>query len=365
MDRAKQLHFLLSEDLGEYVFNPLRPDGLAFSDPNSDFQIEIRSKRESGSFPNGFDNLKIRAKVSREATPEQIDFVEALIEKRYLNTHGTIKKLPYVLDGEEVIDTSGRVAEGYRPTLDMLPGDLQQLVCCVDRHLRERVIRFVQLLRWQQNAFGPTEILRERSRPPEIYWKTGHKHYHLAPLPRQDPITITGDPSGGLLWGQDARQDFCSLWTDETAQEPLGHQLLREARHIRQQNSRGALLIAYSALEVGLKQHISASAPDATWLAMNVPSPPVSKILKEYLPQLHKGKPNFKNWGAIKKELETVNVFANDRNRLAHRGETLKGSLEDYLTLTENFLYAFDVFEGREWAKSRVSYHFRKALDWS
>ena len=365
MDGAKQLHFLLSKDLDGYVFNPHRPDGLSFSDPESDFQIEIRSKNESGSFRDGYDNLTVRSKVSRDASPDQIYFVEALIEGRYLSTHGAIKKLPYILDGKEMIDSSGKVSKGYSPTWDMLPVDLNQLGKDVDRYLRERTIRFVQLLRWQQNALGPTEILRESSQSPVIYWKTGHEHYHLAPLPRQGVITIIGGASGGLRWGQEPNDDFVKLWADETAQEPLGYQLLREAKHIQHQNHRSALLIAYSALEVGLKQHISACVPDATWLAMHAPTPSIHDILKDYLPQLHNEKPSFKNWGAIKNELKTVIEFTKDRNRLAHRGEPLKGSLQDYLALTENLLYAFDVFEGREWAKSRVSYGFRKALDWN
>ena len=364
MDGTKQIHFLLTEHLDGYVFNPALPGGLSFDDPKRDFKILIRSENESGSYYDGHNNLKIRSTVARSASQEQIDFVEALIDGRYLSAHGAIKKLPYILDGRELIDSSGKILNGYSPTWDMLPEDLCTLGKEVDRYLREKTIRFVQLLRWQQNAFGPPEILRETQPSPIIYWKTEHENYHLAPLPRQGDRIQLCDASG-LHWGQDVHNGFAKLWASEAMREPLGHQLLREAKFIQNQNRRSALLIAYSALEVGLKQHICACVPDASWLAMHSPAPPISKILKDYLPQLHKENSNFQKWGKITNEIKTVRNFTEDRNRLAHRGEPLAGSLQDYLTLTENLLYAFDVLEGREWAKSRVSNNFRNTLGWN
>lgn len=360
----RQLHFLLLNRLDGYVFNPIRKDGLTFNAPNDSFRITIHSKNEPGSFGEGYDSLEMRVTTSCEATDAQIEFVEALIAKTYLSHLGVLKKLP-LLDGERVlIDANGKITKGYSPTWDMLPDDLRELGQQVDTFLREVSERFMQLLRWQQKADGPVAIFEERARSPVIYWKTTQDQYHLAPLPKQEPIVIIGDPSGGLKWDEGYEKDFKHLWSDEGAREPLGHQLLREALEVRHQNSRSALLIAYSALEVGLKQHISECAPDAAWLAMFSPSPPLLKMLRDYLPQLHSDKPSFTNWKDAKKLLNKVNGFTEDRNRLAHRGETIVGSLDEYLTITSDLLYAFDVFEGREWAKSKVSRSFRATMKW-
>lgn len=94
------------------------------------------------------------------------------------------------------------------------------------------------------------------------------------------------------------------------------------------------------------------------------PSPPLLKMLRDYLPQLHRDNPSFTNWKDTKKLLNKVNSFTEDRNRLAHRGEAIVGFLNEYLTITSDLLYAFDVFEGHEWAKAKVSPSFRAAMKW-
>ena len=59
-----------------------------------------------------------------------------------------------------------------------------------------------------------------------------------------------------------------------------------------------------------------------------------------------------------------VENFTKDRNRLAHRGESIEGSINNYLRITEDLLFAFDVFEGHSWAKTRVSNRFGELLGW-
>ncbi|TYB84398.1 hypothetical protein [Oceaniovalibus sp. ACAM 378] len=116
---------------------------------------------------------------------------------------------------------------------------------------------------------------------------------------------------------------------------------------------------------MGAKQHIGACVPDALWLAENSPTPPLLKILKDYLPKIHDGNESFYNWSRIRPLLnKTITSFTEDRNRLAHRGEKIAGTLDDYLRLTENLMYAFDVFEGHDWAKDHVSKEFADKLGW-
>lgn len=42
-----------------------------------------------------------------------------------------------------------------------------------------------------------------------------------------------------------------------------------------------------SALETGIKTHISKLSPDTEWLLENLPSPPIDKIFKNYIPLLY------------------------------------------------------------------------------
>jgi hypothetical protein len=97
---------------------------------------------------------------------------------------------------------------------------------------------------------------------------------------------------------------------------------------------------------------------------MYAPTPPLFNILRDYLPKIHIGKQDFKEWNNIKPELGIIKKFVDDRNKLAHRGENTSESLDEYLRITEDLLYAFDVFEGHNWAKTRVSSRFGRLLGW-
>ncbi|TYB85535.1 hypothetical protein [Oceaniovalibus sp. ACAM 378] len=360
-----KIHFLLTERLDGYVFNPHRPEGLSFTDAATGVKIEIRADGEEGDFGFGHRNLKLRANISCDATERQVGFVESLLNERIIRPNETPITLPYFIDQREVIASDGEIAIGYSPTSDFLPTELQELCVFIGRELEENAVRFVQLLRWLVKAGGPVNV-RDRGVPCfSLYWKTTQEVYHSVPWPKQGPITIIDFGSGGLTWSDEDQQTLSRLWDTRNGQEPLAHQLLREAKGIVEHNSRSALLICYSALEVGIKQHISKCAPDAAWLAKYAPSPPLLKILKGYLPEIHRDKPDFENWAAIKLKLNLVNKFAEDRNKLAHSGESIAGSLNDYIRITEDLLFAFDVFEGHAWAKNRVSREFGKLLGWN
>lgn len=359
-----QIHFLLTERLEGYVFNPHRPDGLNFSDPAKGVEVGIKAGGNEDDFGFGHENLELQARTSCDATESQITFVDTLINERIIRPSDSPASLPYSINKKEVVSADGKIAKGYTPTSDFLPIDLQALCISKGEELEKHAVRFVQLLRWLEKAKGPVKV-SDRSDPRfGLYWKTTHEHYHSVPWPRQEAFTLRVDGFGGLTWSEEDQYTFSQLWHAESEHEPLGHQLLREARAIVEHNHRSALLICYSALEVGIKQHISNCAPAAGWLAMYSPTPPLFKMLRDYLPVFHAGKHAFKNWAKITPELKLITQFTEDRNKLAHRGETISGSLDDYLRITEDLLFAFDVFEGRNWAQTRVSRRFGELLDW-
>lgn len=357
-----QIHFLLSERLEGYVFNPHRPEGLSFTDEKTGVEIQIRASGGDGDYGYGHRDLKLLAKISCDATESQIGFVETLINERIVRPDETPIKLPYSLNRGEVVTSHGELAEGFSPTSDFLPTELQELCFSTGNELEKHAIRFVKLLRWLENANGPAAVREEKDPRFSLFWKTVQENYHSVPWPRQGSLTLP--MAAGLQWTGQNKQGFSELWQGDL-KEPLGHQLLREAKGIAEHNCRSALLICYSALEVGLKQHLGACAPEARWLVKWSPSPPISKVLTDYLPEIHARNQNFNNWDETMSPIKKLmNGFTEDRNRLAHRGEQIKGSLDDYLRLTENLLYAFDVFEGHDWAKNHVSKEFAEKLGW-
>lgn len=359
-----QIHFLLTERLDGYVFNPHRPEGLSFTDAATGVEIQIRACGEEGDFGFGHRNLELRVKTSCDATECQVCFLETLLNERIVEPDETPIELPYYINKNEVVTSEGEIAKGYSPTSDFLPTDLEELCISTGIELKEHAIRFIELLRWLEKANGPFKIWDSSDERFGLYWKTNQEHYHSVPWPKQGPLTAMLGGFGGLTWSAEDQQTLAQLWELGIAQEPLGHQLLREAKGIVEHNRRSALLICYSALEVGIKQHISKCAPDAAWLAMYAPTPPLFKILRDYLPKIHCGKQDFEKWVEISPQLKLITQFVEDRNKLAHRGESITGSLDDYLRITEDLLFAFDVLEGHTWAKTRVSRPFGKLLGW-
>jgi hypothetical protein len=158
------------------------------------------------------------------------------------------------------------------------------------------------------------------------------------------------------------------LWARIDVVEPLGHELLREAKAAILSSPRSALLIAASAIETGVKMHISKIVPDASWLVREVPSPPVHKMLRTYIPDLHQrhGKP-LADWQKLAPLFKVIGKLAEDRNILTHKGEITpraSANLPETLTVVSDMLYILDVLEGHEWAKGNVQHATRQKLGW-
>jgi len=147
--------------------------------------------------------------------------------------------------------------------------------------------------------------------------------------------------------------------------EPLGHELFLEAWELRSNNPRSALIIGMSAAEVGLKQCIGKLVPDAGWLANNVPTPPLDKLLSNYLPMLPAKlkiegrvlKPSKMIRSAIRKGIEA-------RNASVHIGtEPPKlPELKELLLAIRDLLYLLDFYCGFEWALDQIRDEVRQEM---
>lgn len=142
---------------------------------------------------------------------------------------------------------------------------------------------------------------------------------------------------------------------------------MREAKALECNSPRSSFLIATAALEVGVKAYVSHVSPDTSWLLSELPSPPISKILRAYVPELQKnhGRPlEYRN--KLRPWFNRVEGHATTRNRLIHTGKIkiTSGELNSYLQDVSDLLYLFDVLRGHEWAKQNLSYTLRNVLGW-
>jgi len=134
-------------------------------------------------------------------------------------------------------------------------------------------------------------------------------------------------------------------------EEPLGHALWREAWDQRHMSPRSAMLLGVAALEVGIKQFISAAVPDSTWLVEEAPSPPIERMLKEYLPRLPpqgKAPPD--------DVLKIVRTAVQARNRVVHSGKANFSyeTLEASLATIRDLLWKLDAERGFAWATDHL-----------
>jgi len=131
-------------------------------------------------------------------------------------------------------------------------------------------------------------------------------------------------------------------------------------------NRRAAFIIAFVAAEVGVKQfgsNQSASLSEA-WLLENLQSPPLDRLLREYLVPLT-GKKT-RSGHAVPPALATLfEKSMKTRNRLMHRGEEppSEEAVVKLLAGVNDLLYLLDWFAGHDWAFGCLSDDTRAAYE--
>ena len=137
---------------------------------------------------------------------------------------------------------------------------------------------------------------------------------------------------------------------EDGAKEPLGRQLFREAWSQRLANPRSALVIGVAAAEVGLKALIGTLIPAASWLAEEIQTPPLRKMLRDFLPSLPiRAKRSDGATISLPRELiRQVDKAAEHRNKVVHRGAPPPGRQEliNMLEAISDLLWMCDVYSG-------------------
>ena len=140
--------------------------------------------------------------------------------------------------------------------------------------------------------------------------------------------------------------------------EPLGHQLFREAWNHRMLRPRSALVIGVAAAEVGFKKLVGSLAPPAQWLVDSVQTRSLPDMLRKFLPSLPvRARFQGKTIRPPEKLIKILDEAVTRRNRLVHRGETSpKGKeLDGMLVAILDLLWICDLYVGHVWAQDHIS----------
>lgn len=296
---------------------------------------------------------------SYPATKDQLSFVSSFNKDRVMLRTADDIILPF----GELIAEDGAIDPHFTPTRNLCPSDIGSLLENVESELSSKANRILELLRWRQFCVAPVEVQSHGS----LYWKVGEGDYPFAPPKKHINREVTIQMMKGIHWSNEHSNDLQELWEREDCMEPLGHTLLREASMLALESPRSSILIMTAALETAVKMHISKISSDTAWLMQEIQSPPIFKILRDYIPQIHKKHGNeLKFWDNVKPSIKKVQNLIEVRNKVAHTGKIPNDaeSLETYLKVVSDFLYLMDVLDGHVWAKTLVSKELRKKLNW-
>lgn len=239
-----------------------------------------------------------------------------------------------------------RLEGGFPPPMRVMPAPFKFFVEAVTGTLHDEALRMLRLLRWR---FGIDQSHNPVKATLGWAWSSDEANW------RALPSDITARMSTHGFWRPEPEamailQELFNARRDE----PMAHSLLREAREqLEDGNIRSALVVGVAAVEIGLKHCIATIAPDTEYLMREIPQPPVTKLLVDYLPTLRlaasAGRHKLKS-----QVIETVRKAVQMRNSTVHGNRSTIDfeRVGDILGLAERLLSYFDACCGEEWALS-------------
>jgi hypothetical protein len=238
--------------------------------------------------------------------------------------------------------------EGVRmrlPPLSTFSESFRSFIQTVQEELHNFSVRTVSVLRWRENNLGPHDPIGTRG----LHWSLDGKFWHVAPNNITFRISVEG-PSQ-IISDQLRMEVEQMVRTGHRA--PLHHDVFREAWEQRSRNRRSALVIGMAAAELAMKHCIATLVPDAEWIATNLPTPPLVRMVREYLPRLPaRCTLNGQVKSLPKDVLDSLEKGVSIRNRLSHAGDSHLSNevMEDILGAVHDLLWLVDYYSGAQWA---------------
>ena len=271
--------------------------------------------------------------IANEILPEGAD--EWAVSSEYTGPNGTRIRLP---------GPSG------------FPESFQSFLASVHDELADYARRTISVLRWRANQLGPHDPISSRG----MAWSTDGIFWH--PAPAHHSVSVIAQSH--LRPSEEIHEDVRSLVAVGRT-GPLHHDLFREAWEQHYSNPRSAIVIGIAAAEIAVKKCITELVPEAEWLAINLPTPPLVRILAEYLPMLP-ARCLIDNRVVPPPEslLDCLRKGVTIRNQLSHAG-TASPSVDtvgEVLKAIHDLLWLLDFYSGNEWALKYVRPDTRSRL---
>ena len=358
--KTKKIRFMALGQIEGLMFNPGRPSGIRLhrSGRHALFASLIPMHPKDDPFGH---RRGLQAKVGRSYEADELlfRFIDSLNSGVFIPYDEMVIKLPHIgSGGRELIGRDGTLAKGYSLSWKHYPNDLKAICERASEELTLESQRFIKLLMWFFNIDHVHNPIRHIA----LYCNTRGRNYHVVSHPGQSG----GHWQNDVVWSETNADGFGPLWGGKS-EEPLGHELFREAGSLVHSAPRSALLMLVSALESAIKSYISDRLPGSQWLLAEVPSPPVPKMLRQFVPTLQPARAiNLSQWSGLKPILKSVTDLTEQRNRLTHRGimEVSTNELVSFKEDVSDVLYILDYLRGEDWAINNVRKKTCRALNW-
>jgi hypothetical protein len=237
--------------------------------------------------------------------------------------------------------------DGYMKYFNSFPDGVRTVTMQAFRDARGCLERVVKLIRWRRGILTDTKAMGQLR---GLKWSRERSVWRNAAF---DMAILSLGKEGKASAFDQATQQAVQELLDAGQSEPLSRELFMEAIHLRDESPRSSLFLAIAATEVGVKELISALVPDSKWLAFNVPSPPVERLLREYVHQLplRNRSEEDRNKPAFSEEvLNAIKLGVTQRNQLAHSAAEVKAEpLKDLLIAVHQVLRQCQLYSGFDW----------------
>jgi len=255
------------------------------------------------------------------------------------------------------IDQQANIERNYVPPIELMPQSFQSFAQQVYAELSDHARRTVKVLRWRCAWAGPHNPVSSRG----LSWSFDDQIWKWMPggFRAYGEVVRAGGPVSSKV-----HAEIESL-VKQGVTEPVGHELFREAWEQRHQNPRSALVIGIAAAEVGFKELVVNLVPQASWLIEELPSPPLIRMLKEYLPELPtRNKIRGSAQPPPPEILKALEVGISLRNKIAHTRAPPPSyeKLEKILLAVKDLLWILDYYNGFDWAFDEIRQETRNIL---
>lgn len=269
----------------------------------------------------------------------------ALRENRLLLDDPIQEGLPKTsMTGETIVDLNGNVKPKWMVDFDLLPSGAKPWFRQIATELSFQLTSFVKQLRWFQHTTGGHRPWATVG----TFWSLDGEEWNRFP---SDLKWKFSQPRP--IEASDTDRVKMEAILNNRIHEPVSHDLIREAGELVGRAPRSALLVAFAALEAGVKLQLSRMVPDASALIDKMPSPPLNTLLQEILPRIIETKGIASDHFPLKKRAsDYLKKWVTQRNQVTHgtKHSVETEKVEDFILFAKDILYLLDHLNGHDWA---------------